>query len=168
MSERAWLANGIQGRHVLVGLITFFGVMLLANGVFVYYALTTFGGGDTSDPYRKGLRYNEVLAQAMRQDQQGWSAQLIFAAAAGRLALTLSDREGHPISGLHFSGTVGRPATDGEDVAVSFSEAETGTYIAELRLAPGQWVIQLRSEELSRDGGPAYRLKQRIFVAKSP
>ena len=54
MSERAWLAKGIEGRHVLIGLVAFFGVMLVANGIFVYYALETFAGGDTSDPYRKG------------------------------------------------------------------------------------------------------------------
>lgn len=167
MSERAQTARGIQGRHVLLGLIAFFGVMLVANGIFLYYALTTFGGGDTSDPYRKGLHYNDTIAQAARQDEQGWSAQLIYGAASG-LALTLSDRDGRPVSGLHFSATASRPATDKSDIAARFSEAGTGTYRAELRLAPGQWVVQLRSDELSHDGGPAYRLKQRLFVAQSP
>ncbi len=168
MSERSWFQRGLQGRHVLIGLVAFFGVMLVANGIFLYYALTTFGGGDTSDPYRKGLHYNDTIAEAARQDEQGWSAQLTYGADGGALALTLSDREGRPVSGLHFSATASRPATDKSDIAARFSEAGTGTYQAELRLAPGQWVVQLRSDELSRDGGPAYRLKQRLFVAQSP
>ena len=62
----------------------------------------------------------------------------------------------------------GRPATDREDHAVKFSEAQAGMYAAELRLAPGQWVVQLQSEELSRAGDPAYRLKQRILIPESP
>ena len=33
MSERAWRAKGIEGRHVLIGLVAFFGVMLVANGI---------------------------------------------------------------------------------------------------------------------------------------
>ena len=34
--------------------------------------LATFSGGDTSDPYRKGLHYNETLAAAERQAERGW------------------------------------------------------------------------------------------------
>ena len=70
--RKGWLAKGIEGRHVLIGLVAFFGVMLVANGIFVYYALETFAGGDTSDPYRKGMHYNETLAEAARQDERGW------------------------------------------------------------------------------------------------
>ncbi|MEZ5827664.1 MAG: hypothetical protein R3D01_04450 [Hyphomicrobiales bacterium] len=54
MRTEQWFANGINGRHVLLGLIVFFGVMLLANSLLVYYALDTFSGGDRPDPYRSG------------------------------------------------------------------------------------------------------------------
>ena len=121
MKQKGWLANGSQGRHVLIGLVAFFGVMLLANGIFLYYALETFPGGDTSDPYRKGMHYNDTIAAAARQAEQGWR-----------------------------------------------TETQAGMYAAELRLAPGQWVVQLQSEELSRAGDPAYRLKQRILIPESP
>ena len=33
MSEGQWLADGLKGRHVLMSLIGFFGVMLIANGL---------------------------------------------------------------------------------------------------------------------------------------
>jgi nitrogen fixation protein FixH len=168
MSERAWLAKGIEGRHVLIGLVAFFGVMLVANGIFVYYALETFAGGDTSDPYRKGMHYNETLAEAARQDERGWRAELIYGAKTGQLALSLTDKDGQPVSGLHLSATVSRPATDRQDLRASFSEAQAGNYAAELRLAPGQWVVQLQSQDLSRAGDPVYRLKQRILVAETP
>ena len=168
MSETAWFADGLRGRHVLLGLVVFFGLIFLVNGIFVYYALTTFGGGDTSDPYGKGLHYNDTLAEAAREAEQGWSARLIYGATPGRLALTLTDKDGHPVSGLHFSGTVSRPATDREDRSANFHEVEGGSYAAEMRLAPGQWVVQLQSNELSRVGDPAYRLKQRVFVPETP
>jgi nitrogen fixation protein FixH len=168
MSAMTWLAEGLKGRHVLFGLAAFFGVMLIANGIFVYFALTTFGGGETHDPYRKGLNYNETLAEAVRQDRQGWSAHVIYSAATGRLTLNLTDAEGRPVSGLHFTGTLARPVTDREDIPADFKEVASGTYAAALRLQPGQLVIQLRSQELSRDGAPSYRLKQRLFVAETP
>lgn len=168
MSETMWFADGLRGRHVLLGLIAFFGLIFLVNGIFIYYALTTFGGGDTSDPYRKGLHYNDTLAEAAREAEQGWNARLTYGATPGRLALSLTDKDGYPVSGLHFSGTVSRPATDREDMSANFHEAEPGSYTAEMRLAPGQWVVQLQSNELSRAGDPAYRLKQRVFVPEMP
>ena len=137
MSETAWFADGLRGRHVLLGLVAFFGAIFLVNGVFVYYALTTFGGGDTSDPYGKGLHYNDTLAEAAREAERGWSARLIYGATPGRLALTLTDKDGHPVLGLHFTGTVSRPATDREDRSANFHEVEGGSYAAEMRLAPG-------------------------------
>jgi hypothetical protein len=37
-----------------------------------------------------------------------------------------------------------------------------------VRLAPGQWIVQLHSNELSRAGDPIFRLKQRVFVPEAP
>jgi nitrogen fixation protein FixH len=168
MSETAWFADGLRGRHVLLGLIAFFGLIFLVNGIFAYYAITTFGGGDTNNPYQKGINYNETVAEAARDTELGWQAQLTYGAAAGRLTLSLTDRDGHNVSGLHFSGTIGRPATDREDLSTKFDEAESGTYAATVRLAPGQWIVQLHSDELSRAGDPVFRLKQRVFVPEAP
>ena len=122
MSATTWLADGLKGRHVLFGLVGFFGMIFIVNGIFVYFALPTFGGGETLDPYRKGLNYNETLAEAARQDQQGWSAHVIYGADTARLDLNLSDGEGHPVSGLHFTGFVSRPATDRQDKPVDLKE----------------------------------------------
>ena len=69
---------------------------------------------------------------------------------------------------MHLDATVGRPATDREDLSAKFREVESGVYAAELTLAPGQWVVQLHSDELSREGDPTYRLKQRVFVPEAP
>jgi nitrogen fixation protein FixH len=138
------------------------------NGIFLYYALTTFGGGDTSDPYRKGLNYNQTVAEAARDAELGWQAQLTYRAASGRLLLSLTDMGGQAVSGLHLNGTIGRPATDREDLSANFNEAKSGAYAAMVRLAPGQWIVQLHSDELSRAGDPVFRLKQRVFVPEAP
>jgi nitrogen fixation protein FixH len=171
MTERVWLEGGLKGRHVLAALSAFFGVMFVVNGIFVYYALHTFAGGDTSDPYRKGMHYNETLAEAARQDERGWKAELVYDAnidKTGALALSLTDKDGQPVSGLHLGATLSRPATDQQDFGIRLAEAGAGTYRTELRLAPGQWVVQLQSQDLARTGDPVYRLKQRIFVAETP
>jgi nitrogen fixation protein FixH len=158
----------INGRHVLLALFAFFGVMFAVNGVFIYYAVATFGGGDTSSAYQKGLHYNDTLAEAAKQAKRGWAGTLSYDKGAGRIAVELRDRQDQPVRGLGIGGSVGRPATDRQDVRVELEEHEPGTYTAKLDLAPGQWVVQLRSEDVSPAGDPTYRLKQRLFVDASP
>lgn len=168
MNGTAWLANEIRGSHVLIGLVVFFGLIFLANGIFLYYAITTFGGGEKGSPYRSGLRYNETLAEAARAAERGLEGGLSYDAQAGRLSLDLRDKSGEPVAGLHLAASIGRPATNREDLSATFREIQGGSYVAEVTLAPGQWVIQLHSNELSREGDPTYRLKQRVIVPEAP
>jgi nitrogen fixation protein FixH len=166
MSERAFLANGIEGRHVLISLLLFFGVMLLANGIFLYYALATFAGGDTSDPYRQGQHYNETIADATRQEKQGWGTILTYQRGPQRLSLSVSDKAGRQVSGLHLDAALGRPATDKDDFTVKLTEVSQGVYAADARLAPGQWLVSVTAHDPA--GGSLYRLKQRLWVGEEP
>lgn len=168
MSDQLWFPNGINGRHALLGFIAFFGVIFFANGIFLYYALATFGGGDTSDPYRKGLNYNETLAEAARQDAQGWRAALAYDRGAGRLSLSLHDHAGRELAGLHVDATLGRPATDRQDVTVKLKEMLPGVYAAAVQLAPGQWLVSTAAGDPAAPGSAPYRLKQRLLVAQEP
>jgi nitrogen fixation protein FixH len=167
MSERQWFANGLRGRHVLMSLIGFFGVMLIANGLFVYFALSTFTGSD-SDPYRRGLHYNDTLQAAVRQAEKDWQASLSYDAAKRRLSLGLIDNQSRPVTGLQIEALVGRPVTDKEDRALPLKEEASGIYSADIDLAPGQWVISAATPDEPRSGVPAYQLKQRLSVGATP
>jgi nitrogen fixation protein FixH len=166
MSQRPSKDEGLKGRHVLLTLIGFFGVMLIVNGIFVYYAITTFGGGDTSNPYQKGLHYNDTIAEAARQSERGWTATLAY--ADGRIALKLKDRQDQPVRGVRLEGSIGRAVTDSQDRNVELKEVDPGSYVAAIDLGPGQWVVQLQSEELAASGDPYYRMKQRLLVERTP
>ena len=58
----------IQGWHVLVGMIVFFGIIFAVNGVFLVSALNTHTGIVSQQPYRKGLDYNARIAADARQE----------------------------------------------------------------------------------------------------
>jgi nitrogen fixation protein FixH len=167
MSTEGWFANGFSGRHMLLSLVIFFGVMLIANGMLVYYALDTFSGGDRPDPYRAGLDYNDRIAAAKKQDALGWTTDLAYDDAKGRLAVTFHDKTKAPVSGLKLEGVVGRGATNREDQTVAFKEISQGVYTSDVRLAPGQWVVALQSRKVE-GGDPVYRLKRRLYVADRP
>jgi nitrogen fixation protein FixH len=154
----------IEGRHVLYGLIAFFGVMLVANGFFVYYALGTFTGFDTRDAYREGIHYNDRIAAEVAQERRGWQPALRYDAGSHRLVLEVHDRKGRPVAGLRVAGEVRRPVTDRADRPLKMHEISPALYVAEMDLAPGQWTIIARLYNGAGAGEPAYRHKQRLWV----
>lgn len=168
MTARTALAKGLEGRHVLLALIAFFGVMFIVNGIFVYAAVTTFSGGDTSDPYRKGLNYNETLKADERQVERGWRTDIAYDEKIGRLELSFLDKNASPITGLTINGKLSRPATDKEDRHVVLAETAQGVYAVTIELAPGLWVLSAASREGGDHPGGLYRLKRRLFVAEAP
>lgn len=167
MKTAGWFANGIEGRHVLLGLIAFFGVMALANAALVYYAVSTFSGGDRPDPYRSGLNYNETIAADQRQAALGWQTELTYDAPQRRLTLRFVDTAKQPVSGLKLDATLTRAVTDKDDRAVALEEVEAGVYAADLALAPGAWVLSLASRG-DTEGDLVFRLKRRLIVKEQP
>jgi nitrogen fixation protein FixH len=158
----------IEGRHVLLGLIAFFGIMLLANAIFLYFAVTTYSGGDTSNDYQKGLHYNATLEAAKLQSERGWRTELAYDDRTGRLILKVLDRAAAPITGLRVAASLGRPATDRNDRKVALKELGEGLYAATIDLAPGAWVVAIASRREGEDRNSACRLKQRLVVAGTP
>ena len=53
-------AARLDGRHVLMMLFAFFGVIFAVNGYFLFSALSTHTGVVAVEPYRKGLAYNHA------------------------------------------------------------------------------------------------------------
>jgi nitrogen fixation protein FixH len=143
----------IQGWHVLAGMIGFFGVIFAVNGVFLYQALSTHTGVIANEPYRKGLAYNERIADEERQQALGWREQLTLAPTGDRLTLQLTDGAGRPVRGLRIAGLVGRPSTNEHDIRLDLAEQPTGTYAAAVPpLAAGTWMVSLEASELTAEG----------------
>lgn len=165
MSAAERITRTLTGRHVLLGLVIFFGVMFFANGLLVYYALSTFSGGDRPNPYRSGLDYNQTLAEAERQAELGWETRADYDRKARRLTLQFTDANAAPVSGLSITGTLMRPVESRDDRAVAFREWSEGVYVSDVELDPGNWVLS--AESSNREGGPTvYRLKKRLMVTE--
>lgn len=158
----------ITGRHVLFGLFAFFGVMLLANGIFVYLALSTFNGLSNPNAYQDGVRYNERIEAAERQAALGWSHEVLLS-EEGRLRLTIKDRTGGAVPGLAVKGEIARPAADRFTRPLVLEETAAGSYAVTIEgLAPGNWIVTLEAANPPSQG-PAtpYRIKQRLWLKPS-
>jgi nitrogen fixation protein FixH len=155
----------ITGRKVLAALLTFFIVVASVDAVMIYQALSTFGGLETQDSYRKGLNYNQRIAEDAAQAQLGWSDAVTVDQAGGALIVTLKDRNGKPVDGMTISAAIGRPATNLYDRNITFDDKGEGRYEAAVPgLADGTWTVELAARA-SRNAEAAvlYQSKARIW-----
>jgi nitrogen fixation protein FixH len=168
MSALRLIPERLEGRHVLIALLAFFGVMLLANGIFLFYALDTFNGFDTADAYRKGLNYNARITSQKAQAALGWQPVARYETDTGRLVVEVRDRRGRGVAGLFVSGEIRRPVTDRYDHAVALHETAAALYTARDKLGPGQWVFSGKISAPGKSGKTAFRFKRRLWVKESP
>lgn len=134
--------KSLKGWHVLLIMLSFFGVIFAVNGVFLYHAITSFPGEDVKKSYVQGLNYNTTLATRAAQAELGWTAEAGLRDQT--LIFRLSDAEGRPISSVTVVGEIRRRATQGADRGVSFQSAGAGEYKTEpINLASGQWFLRI-------------------------
>jgi nitrogen fixation protein FixH len=164
MRQALPVRSGINGWHVLFGMIAFFVTVTAVDGVMIYDAISTFGG-DTPDAYRTGLLYNQRIADERRQDELGWTEATKFDSATDVFTVTLKDREGRGIDDLQMTGSIGRPATDVADRNLVLAAEGEGAYTVTLpNLAEGNWDISLfASQGDAARRSVVYRSKVRLW-----
>jgi len=127
----------ITGRHVLVAMVLFFGIVIAVDGAFLVAAYRTFPGEVSVTPYEDGLAHNRTVAQHRAQAALGWRATA--AATGAGVEVTLSDRRGEPVRGLSPTGRLRRPATDAGEITLRFAETAPGLYVAPAAPSAGAW-----------------------------
>ncbi len=158
--------RGLRGHHVLLAFIGFFATVFLANGIMIYEAVSTFGGLETPDAYRKGLAYNERIAEGAVQAERGWHDRLAYIPELQRVRVDVTDPGGAGVPGLLISGEIGRPATDRFDRHLDFTQTGPGTYEADAAgIEPGWWTVDLEARKSASAGGEVlYEARERLWI----
>lgn len=129
------------GRKMLICVLAFFGVVILANGVMMTFALRTHSGVVVPNSYVASQDFNKTIAAANVQNALGWRATVTYGAGAVRLRVV--DRRGAPVHGLDIAAVVGRTVTDAEDRSLAFRPEAPGAYGAVAPLARGVWRLDM-------------------------
>lgn len=141
----------LKGKHILITLIAFFGVVIAVNVFFVVVALDTWTGLTTPKSYLEGLNYNSLIHDAERQKQQGWSAEVSVQRVAedpGVIAVTaeiiLHGRDGEGLPPLNVILGFRHPINETWDQNVKLTADGDGVYrgTAVLPVA-GNWHTRL-------------------------
>jgi nitrogen fixation protein FixH len=159
-------ARGLSGWHVLGAMLTFFGVIIVADATMIYKAVSTFGGVDNANAYRDGLAYNERIASETRQAALGWNETIELLSDPARLRVSLRDAGGEPLANIRLEATLGRPATITSDAQVRLAEVSPGLFEAAVgeRLEPGTWIAAVRAFRADAND-PVYQTRRRLWVA---
>ena len=137
-----------SGRWIPWIFVAFFGVIFIVNGIMLYFALDSWTGLSTRDAFKKGLAYNDRLAEAEAQAALGWQIELGLpdrVGAADSLSLTLADKAGNPVQGAVVQARLVRPTHEGFDQALALTEGSQGHYSGAVEVPlPGLWEVRLQ------------------------
>ncbi len=140
------------GKHVIFSLIAFFGVIVIANAIFLTLAIRSFPGDSDDDAYLRGLDYNEVIAERSAQAALGWQAEVIGISDDGAIEVIVVDRDERPIDALRIVGKLQRPANDGSDIDLTFMYDGAGAYRSTASGAVrGVWDLKARAVNADGD-----------------
>ena len=156
----------LTGKHVLIILLSAFGVVFAVNGYFAYSAIHTISGEQRGASYEAGLHYNTTLAEQRAQEELHW-VHKSQALPGSRLAVTVADANGAPVAGLAVEGWLERPATQRADRKLAFKEIDAGQYEAAGASAEGGvWILSFTAQKSRPGTTPAiYRVKERLWIA---
>ena len=137
MTEGAKKSREITGRHVLIGFIVAFGVIIGVNLILAYSAVKTFPGLEVKNSYVASQEFNTRKAA---QEALGWdvSAQL----QGEELVLAITDASGSPVEVKELKAILGRPTHVKQDLEPEFRFTARG-YVAPITLDDGNWDIRM-------------------------
>ena len=156
-------ARPLTGRFVLFCMIAFFAVIALVNAVMIRFAVTTFGGVETSSSYQAGLAYTREAASAHTQDALNWQVNARVRPSAGMTQVEVDARDaaGGALAGLQAAARLERPTDRRVDQVVALSENGAGQFRGTAGSLAGQWDLII---ELSRDGERVFRSRNRVVL----
>lgn len=154
MSARAKFSNErpgeLRGWQVLAILLTFFGLIMGVNGVFVAKALSTFPGEDEANSYVQGVAFNRSLEHRAAQAKLGWTAALGLEANDTGLSLVaqIAGKDGAPLRDIEVAADIRRVGVDDEFRHLAMTASPSGSWRAALpHAAIGRIEVRLSARE---------------------
>lgn len=145
----------ITGKHVLIGFVAAFSVIVSVNLVLAYSAVRTFPGLEVKNSY---VASQEFDARKSAQEGLGWTVSADH--AGGVLVLSITDDGGNPVKVDRLEATVGRATHVYEDQTPDF-HYDGHAYVAPVALGNGNWNIRMKAWD--RDGT---LFQQRVVLHK--
>ncbi len=150
------------GRHMLIIICSFFGVIISVNVAMAIASSTTWTGLVVDNSYVASQAFQENLLAHRAQQAAGWTSS--FAYREGEASLSITDAAGVPVFLHAVRLKLNRPVGTGGDQQVALERAADGRYVAAVSIAPGMWEALISSDDTAL--GP-FELHDRFKVEAS-
>ncbi len=130
----------LTGRKVLLIAVAAFGLVIAANLTLLFTSLGSFPGLVVKNSYVASQGYD---AERRAQAALGWTVSTRH--ENGVLSVAITDAAGAPVRALAVAATVGRPASQADDLTLTLTP-DTDGYSAPAALAPGLWRVEIAAE----------------------
>ncbi|MDX2113035.1 MAG: FixH family protein [Alphaproteobacteria bacterium] len=144
----------LTGRRVAFYFVAFFGVVAAMDAFMVTSAIRTHSGLITSEPYEKGLAYNEVVKASNVQEKLGWQGSITL--ESGLLRFVLMDAQKKPLHSPRATAYLSRPTSTASDMVLALHDQQAVLDLPE----KGVWDIRIEAMV----GDQPYQLHRRVVV----
>jgi nitrogen fixation protein FixH len=129
------------GWHMLAIMVGFFAVVIFANGILVFSALSSWTGLVVENSYVASQTFDidtERLATARKYLRHQLHYQ------DGQLKLDLKTLDGLPANATDIKIDIGRPADNSQDQSLTLISEGDGRFFATSKLASGVWTGNIK------------------------
>ncbi len=128
------------GRHITAIIVGFFAVVIAVNILMATLAVRTFGGTVVDNSYVASQGYNSWLAEAKKQQELGWRAD-ISRTAPGHVHVNVHIPQGTS-AGIRVTGSAIRPLGDTPERTLDFRHDGSG-FLSTHPLPDGRWLVRV-------------------------
>lgn len=129
------------GRHMLLTMVAFFGVIITVNLMMARFAVTTWSGLVVPNTYVASQEFNTQAAQSRAIAALGYD--VAFEPDAEGLTIVLTDARGEPAHASSLTASLRRPVGTDDDRDLVFAADGAGRYRADGALAEGEWIAHV-------------------------
>ena len=154
----------LTGRAVLLSLIGFFGVIMVANAILVWLAVSTNTGVVVSSSYKVGNQYQSELDAARAQAERHWKvvADITRSGDGASFDISIRDAGGAPVGGLVVDAMLSSHVNEEDDHLVTLTEGEIGRYHGTVdAIDHGNWLLVI---DARRGDERVYRSENRVML----
>ena len=148
----------LTGKHVLLIMFTFFGIIIAVNMMMATLASKSWTGLVVKNSYVASQKFNIELKEAKEQAASGIHSELRYNNQV--LVFLLKDADGETLAAENLTAEIGRPAFEQADQELSFLRNAEDSYKLIIQLEPGIWMIKITGQTSNE----SYRRDARIYV----
>jgi nitrogen fixation protein FixH len=160
MTAKAAKPFTFTGRHMLVIMVAFFGVIIGVNFTMAYLATSTWSGLVVKNTYVASQQFNGKTEAIRQMLATGIAGELSVKRNAIRYHLTLPGNV--PVVADSVLAHFKRPVGEHQDFEQLLTPAGGGVYVAERDVLAGSWIVEIKAE---KDGKLIMHEAQRIAVS---